>query len=722
MREWMTMMVLVGTLAYGGGAGPEEPAVVPRPVRMTRRPGTYTLGPRTTLSVDPAFGREAAVLARAVRRDLGTATGFTFPTAPAGRRGIVFTRVRGAQTADLGKEGYRLTVTPDGIHIEAPTAAGAFYGLQTVRQLLPPAIFAKAPKQDVAWTVPCVSVTDYPRFRWRGLHVDVSRHFFGPDYIKKFIDLLALHKMNSFHWHLCDDDGWRIEIKKYPLLTQKGSSRSRTINYGKPMFYTQDEIREIVAYAADRFVNIVPEIEIPGHERAAVEAYPEWGARNDQGKLGNVFNIRDTTVQALKDILGEVTDLFPSPYIHCGGDEVWASWVWKKDPESAEKARRLGLKTPHEIQTWLMNEMSRYLASRGRRMVGWGEIAGDKLSRDTIVMAWRGTGKTGILSAKKGFDVVMAPGAYTYFDHRQAPHEKGFGGSVLTLERVYSFDPAVPSQLTPEQAAHILGCQGQLWTELIPNEARMDYMAYPRGSALAEVAWTPQADRTYSDFLSRLGPHLRRLDVLNVQYRIPGDVSITEKEGKLVLSSPLSGAVIHYTTDGSEPTAESPVYTAPLPAEGVHRLLARVVLPNGRMGPTARYIGITEPPLLADTCRIEGGMRVEALKPGRRSIGGWGNAKGRLIWRVRFRKPGRYTINGEFSNTAPAELLLTVGRQKIPFSLPTLKGWYEPVRVPIGSVRIPKPGVYTVVLSVAKKKDYKGINMWRIDFDGPQAD
>jgi hypothetical protein len=363
-----------------------------------------------------------------------------------------------------------------------------------------------------------------------------------------------------------------------------------------------------------------------------------------------------------------------------------------------------------------MNEMALYLKSKGRRMVGWGEISNDKLDSDVVVMAWRGNGGTGIAAARKGRDVVMAPGAYTYFDHRQAPGEKGLGSAVLTMERVYSFDPADPKRLPAEAAEHILGCQGQLWSELIGNEARMDYMAYPRATALAEVAWTPQSTRSYVDFLRRLPAHLKRLDVLGVKYRFPAELSFEEREGAVAIVSSLPCGRIRYTTDGSEPTVDSPAYSAPIPLEGLGKLKAAMFRPDGSRGPVAEYAGVTEPPLFPDSCVMRGGFRVEKLVRGERNIGCWRGTKWSLLWNVRFAKAGRYKVSGVFAGLAPAEMRLSVGGKTLRFKTPATGGWARRRNVGIGEVEIASPGTRRVVLAVDKAKGFKGLNVWRIDF------
>lgn len=714
MKKTVPKWVLFVFILFGYvAAWAQDPiALVPRPVEMTTKPGIFTLARDTVIAADQAF-REAG-LDRALAATLGPATGYDLGFGASGSTVIALAQI--APGEPLGNEGYRLSVTTQQITIEAPTAAGAFYGIQTLRQLLPPAIFATTPQDGVSWTAPCVEIIDYPRFAWRGMHLDVARHFFDVDYVKRYIDLLALHKMNTFHWHLSDDDAWRLEIKRYPALTAEGSSRSRTIDYGQPTFYTQDEIRDVVRYAAARYVHIVPEIDMPGHQKAGVTVYPEWGARDDAGRLGNVLNIRDETVAAMKNIIGEVIDLFPGPYIHCGGDEVRASWVWQKDPASAAKAERLGLKDAHEIQTWLSNELEAFVASKGRRMVGWDEVVHEHLHSNTVIMAWRGDGARGHAAAKMGFDVVMAPTRFTYFDYRPAPQELGFSRQVVSLATVYAFDPAPSQDLTKEEAQHILGAQGQLWSELMPDEDRVDYMAYPRGSALAEAVWTPQADRSYADFWDRLMVHVQRLDALGTQYRLNTEVVVDEQDDHYLLSAPLGGGPIHYTIDGSEPGPESAIFTAPIP-DTSQLLKARVIRADGRMAPVVSRPGISSLQLRAENALLEGRMRVESLQPGETNIGGWRRPYTKADWRMRVEEPGRYRIRGRFSGPTPLNMKIDVGETPVRFSIPATKTWTDPVTVDMGTVELTGPDIYPVTLSVITWRGFKGVNMWGIEFE-----
>ena len=512
-------------------------AVIPRPQSVTPGRGSFVLTPRTTIWSD----RADSAVARRFARGLGAATGLDLSVrigaSGSGNR-IVFRRASARDTT-LGAEGYRLDVRPGVVSIMSSAPAGAFYATQTIRQLLPPAIFRSAVVAGQTWTIPAVKIEDRPRFQWRGAHLDVARHFMPKEFVKKYIDLLALHKLNSFHWHLTDDQGWRVEIKKYPRLTEVGAWRDRTL-VGRPQhdsaanvydakrhggFYTQDDVREIVAYAGERFVTVVPEIEMPGHSQAAIAAYPSLGNFGDTvkpwtmwGVSPYILNPSDSTIAFMQDVLTEVMALFPGPYIHVGGDEAIKP-QWKASPRAQARIKELGLKDENELQSWFIKQMDSFLTAHGRRLVGWDEILEGGLAPNAVVMSWRGTAG-GIAASRAGHDVVMTPGSHTYFDHYQANRDSEplAIGDFLPIDTVYSYEP-VPAELEPQYASHILGAQAQLWAEYLEGPKNVEYMAFPRMSALSEVLWTSRERRDFADFKARLPAHLARLQVLDVNYR-----------------------------------------------------------------------------------------------------------------------------------------------------------------------------------------------------------
>ncbi|NEB79627.1 beta-N-acetylhexosaminidase, partial [Streptomyces sp. SID14478] len=450
------------------------------------------------------------------------------------------------------------------VAIEGGAAAGVFWGAQTLRQLLGPDAYRRAPVADRTWRVPAVLVEDEPRFGWRGTMLDVARHFMPKDGVLRFIDLLAAHKLNVFHFHLSDDQGWRVEIKRYPKLTEVGSWRTRT-KFGhraselwddKPHggFYTQDDIREIVAYAHARHIAVVPEIDLPGHSQAAIHAYPELGNSDvvDTSALPvwdtwginpNVLAPTDHTLRFYEGVFEELLDLFPSTFIHVGGDECPKD-QWKQSATAQARIKELGLRDEDELQSWFIRHFDTWLGERGRRLIGWDEILEGGLAPGATVSSWRGYGG-GITAAKAGHDVVMCPEQQVYLDHRQAPGEDepvpiGF---VRTLEDVYRFEP-VPPQLTEDEARHVLGTQANLWTEVMENQQRVDYQAFPRLAAFCEVAWSAlpaPAARDYADFERRMAVHYRRLDALGVAYRPPGGPLPWQRRPG-VLGRPIEGA------------------------------------------------------------------------------------------------------------------------------------------------------------------------------------
>ena len=439
----------------------------------------------------------------------------------------------------LPAEGYRLVVGPEGVAITAGDDAGAFYGTRTLLQLLPPEVYAgPGGVRDVE--VPGVEIEDRPAFRWRGGMLDVGRHFQPKEFVLRFVDLLAMHKLNVFHWHLTDDQGWRIQIERYPRLTDVGAWRRETVvgrvgddtdlaelaYDGVPHggFYTQDEIREVVAYAARRFVTVVPEIDVPGHSQAAIAAYPELGntgapleVATRWGVIENVLNVEESTVEFYRHVFDEVVDLFPGEFVHVGGDEC-VKQQWRDSPRAQERIRELGVGDEDGLQAWFLRQIGDHLAARGRRLLGWDEILEGGLAPGATVMSWRGE-EGGVAAARAGHDVVMTPWSHVYLDHCQAEDpstEPLCIGGFTPLEKVYSYQP-VPAALA-DLSEHVLGSQFNLWTEYMPTPARVEYMAFPRAAALAEVVWSTSRG-TYDDFVARLRGHLPRLDAMGVAYR-----------------------------------------------------------------------------------------------------------------------------------------------------------------------------------------------------------
>ncbi|HWD41278.1 MAG TPA: beta-N-acetylhexosaminidase [Fimbriimonas sp.] len=508
-------------------------SLIPKPQSVVVDPGRFEITKDCRISVPS--GQEA--LGKRLQDYLRPATGFKFNVARSGGAGAINLRLD-SHLKELGPEGYRLQVKDDRIDIAAYQPAGIFYGIQTLRELLPPEILRPSQVSGVAWVLPCVHISDVPRFAWRGALMDVARHFEQKSFVEKFLDEMALHKLNKFHWHLTDDNGWRVEIKHFPLLTKlssntdfsqmnpRGATRSISVLPGG--YYTQEDIREIVRYAQDRFITVVPEIEMPGHAMAAIKAYPDLGNKleiaaggGDPSFVGgdNVYNVDDSTVSFLQTVLTEIMDLFPSPYIHVGGDEVWKE-PWKHNPQAQQRMKTLGLKNEDELESWFIKQMDAFLTSKGRHLIGWDEILEGGLAPGAAVMSWRGI-DGGIAAAKSGHDVVMAPTDWTYFDYYQSNDPKSEPlaiGGYVPIQKIYGYEP-VPSALTPEEAKHVLGVQGQLWSEYISSPQHMEYMAWPRLCALSEVGWSQPQGRNYQEFLSRLLPHLDRLRAMDVAFR-----------------------------------------------------------------------------------------------------------------------------------------------------------------------------------------------------------
>ncbi len=530
----MKHLILAGVISAAMFAGAESTIqVIPQPSEINLKEEVWTLPTDAVVAFDPqaAGAREAAEFLAEVLRP---ATGYPLTVAPVAaeqKSAIVFAAPAAGEKHPA--EGYGVTVGSSGVTVTASDAAGFFYGAQTLRQLLPPEAFAAKKQERMVWTMPYCTIKDAPRFTWRGWMIDDGRYFFGKEAVKRYIDLMAVYKLNTLHWHLTDDQGWRITIDKFPKLTEIGSVRASTPKrwnraesdgtpYG-PFFYTKADIKEVLAYAAKRHVRVVPEIELPGHARAALAAYPElscvpgyklgtsttWGVHEDVVCAGN-----DQTLRFFEQVFDEVCELFDSPVIHIGGDEC-PKIRWKACPKCQARIKALGLKDEHQLQSWFVGHFTQYLAKKNRRALGWDEILEGGIPKGAMVMSWRGT-EGGIAAAKMGHDAVMASKTHCYIDYNQF---KAFDGyehifGFIPLEKAYSFDPC--AGIPPEQQRHILGPQANNWAEYTSNTKELDWKSFPRTCALAEVAWTPPQQRSFGGFKNRLSAHYARLKYLGV--------------------------------------------------------------------------------------------------------------------------------------------------------------------------------------------------------------
>lgn len=548
-------------------------SIIPQPVSIREKADSFLLDKQTVLIAATPEEKKTAALFNAWLKEL---TGYELAVAEQGNKNAIVLQTGSDST---NAEGYTLMVEKDRIDIKGNDGSGVFYGMQTLIQLLP---LEKAAK---LW-IPAVDITDHPRFAYRGLHLDVGRHFFPADFIKKYIDLLAMHKMNTFHWHLTEDQGWRIEIRKYPRLQEVASRRKESMvgHYndqkfdGKPYggFYTQEEIKDVVQYAADRHVTVIPEIEMPGHSLAALAAYPYLGCTGGPYEVGTKWGVYDDVYCAgndsvflfLQDVLDEVMALFPGKYIHIGGDES-PKTRWEKCPKCQQRMKTEGLKDEHALQSYFIQRIEKYLNSKGRQIIGWDEILEGGLAPNATVMSWRGI-EGGIAAAKQKHNVIMTPGNYCYFDHYQSrgKNEPVAIGGYTPVSEVYGYEP-VPKELSLEEAAYIKGAQGNVWSEYMDNAPYVEYMVYPRATALAEVLWSPAGQRNYNNFLERLKVHLLRLDMKKVNYarhvfEIRGTVENSDHKVAVTLNSELDSGRIFYTLDGSSPTLQSTPYQAPV--------------------------------------------------------------------------------------------------------------------------------------------------------------
>ncbi len=680
MNRFVISLVVSLFLTLAGIAQTNEINIIPRPNLVKAKPGHFALTEKTRIV---AVGTDERRIARILNEFLVRNHSFKLKIVEKTpkRNAIILQPQVNPGDLYINEAAYDLDIDPDRIHIVArPT--GMFSALQSLYQLIP----SDSSKE---LRIPSVQIEDAPRFPYRGMHLDISRHFQPVEFIKKFIDQMAQLKLNTFHWHLTDDQGWRIEIKKYPKLTEIGSKRPETmkernfapyIGDGIPHggFYTQEQIKDLVAYAKERYITVVPEIELPGHASAALEAYPQLGCKADfkykvqttWGIFKETFCPTDETFKFLEDVLDETIKLFPdSPYIHIGGDEVLKDH-WKESAFVQELKKKHNLKDEHEVQSYFVQRIEKFVNSKGKKIIGWDEILEGGLAPNATVMSWRGM-KGGIEAAKSKHDVIMTPTDYVYFDYGQGDpaYEPLNIGSYVPLEKVYSFEP-VPPELTADEAKYVIGGQANIWTEYIKTPQHVEYMAFPRMLALAEVVWSRKEDRDFADFKRRLNAILPRLDKQGVNYRIPEPEGlkniVSESATASIELKPAPGTRVLYTTDGSTPVDSSAVYDKPITIdlkEGEVKTLKTVVV-NSAGRKSVVYAativggGLLEPVKLAESKpgvdyiffvpRGDGSGEGETVKGESRSIGLNQFAQGRDL-----KQPFAVTYDGYFN--APAD-------------------------------------------------------------------
>jgi N-acetyl-beta-hexosaminidase/alpha-L-fucosidase len=534
-------------------------AIIPQPVSTQWQDGHFYINARTVLVIDYSERLSANFFNDYLQRFYGLHLAIVNE-----QPGSNYIRLRGmlSPVDDAGPQhpvgSYILKVKPDAIDITGDTGPGIFYGIQTLIHLLPVNPFAATPtgyaihSTATGLAIPSVTIDDSPRFAWRGLHLDCGRHFFPVDFVKRYIDFIALHKMNYFHWHLTEDQGWRIEIKKYPLLTQVGSCRSGTIIGHNPGtgddsteycgYYTQDQIRDIVKYAADRYITVIPEIELPGHSSAALTAYPWLGCTGGPYQVQHRFGVfkdvfcagNDSVFQFLEDVMDEVIALFPAQYIHIGGDECPKD-SWKACPKCQKRIHDLGLHNEEELQSYFVQRIEKYINSKGKQIIGWDEILEGGIAPNATIMSWRGE-KGGIEAAKQHHNVIMTPGQYVYFDHAQIRNDDSLTiGGYLPLQQVYSYEP-IPKELATDEQKYVLGAQANVWSEYMSNPRKVEYMLFPRLSALSEVLWSPKSARNWKDFTQRLPTQYKRYALWLVNayqaYIPPADTLVQARIGQ----------------------------------------------------------------------------------------------------------------------------------------------------------------------------------------------
>ncbi|HWD87376.1 MAG TPA: family 20 glycosylhydrolase [Mucilaginibacter sp.] len=618
-RIILLLLITSNLIFINANAQDNDPnmGIIPAPVSVKKGTGEFVLSQQTVLFAD-SNGKAVGFFTDYLQNRLNLHNELKIGDAGSAHNNIVLTS---KGTENLPEQGYRLIISPQQVVI-AGKGAGLFYGIQTLLQLIPV-------DHSASVKIPCAQIEDYPRFAYRGLMLDVCRHFFSVEFIKKTIDMMAYYKLNNFHWHLTDDQGWRIEIKKYPRLTEIGSQRAQTLigSYrnrtqppqydGTPYggYYTQDQIRDVVKYASDRYINIVPEIEMPGHSTAALAAYPElscdpsktYAVAEHWGVFKDIYCPSDKTFDFLEDVLTEVMDLFPSKYIHIGGDEVPKD-AWKNSAFCQKLMKKLKLKNEEELQSYFIQRIEKFVNSKGRSIIGWDEILEGGLSPNATVMSWRGE-DGGIAAAKQSHNVVMTPGGNNgmYLDHAQGRTDEPLSiGGYSPLSQTYNYNPT-PAALTPDQQKFILGVQANLWSEYLGTETKAEYMYYPRVLALSEIAWSPLANKNFKDFSeTRLPRQLAFFDKSNYDYRVPeaigaADTIMFGSELKVQLKPSVTGAKVYYTIDGYTPRETDLEYHAPMkyavPQDAYRELQTIVITFSGKRSNVSHVVVYNRAPL-----------------------------------------------------------------------------------------------------------------------------
>ncbi|NOU60723.1 beta-N-acetylhexosaminidase [Marinifilum caeruleilacunae] len=589
------MMILLFASCSNPNFTQKQISLIPKPVSFELHESSFRFQSKTSITIKDEDARKAV---NYLGNMLSAAAGIQVDVSGANEFGdLHFTKAEGLKT-----EAYRIEVTSKQILVKASSESGFFNAVQTIRQLLPEQIESKS-VVDAEWFVPCCTVEDEPRFSWRGMHMDFSRHFFTVDEVKEFLDYMALYKLNTYHMHLTDDQGWRIEIKKYPLLTEKGAWRIENnqdtvcMNLAKENelyqidpknyresngkkeyggFFSQEQIKEIIAYADERCITVVPEIDMPGHFKSAIDNYLFLSCTGEAG-WGKVFSTpaclgKETTYEFMENILAEVVELFPCKYVHIGGDEVRIE-SWQECPKCQAEIKKHKLSNEHELQSHFNRRIEKFLQSRGKQLLGWDEIIEGGLSKDATVMWWRHWApQSPKIAAQKGNDVVVTTTSAYYYDYLNDHNP---------IEKIYAYEP-VPADLTPEQSKHVLGVQANLWSEWIPSFKRLQYQAFPRLIPLAETAWTAKEQKNFKDFSHRINKHYSRLDEMGIYYYIPAVEGLKEKieltdttTVNLQLAYPHDGVEIFYTLDGSVPTRNSLLYTEPFVVKKEGEIKAR---------------------------------------------------------------------------------------------------------------------------------------------------